>query len=91
MLMLVIPSCRSNQIEYKTIFVYPTLDFPDFPKIKDSIHLDQNFHAVAPDDTESEIMWDVVPHWWYKEMTRFKVYYEATRAEYNAYIMQYQD
>lgn len=89
--MLVIPSCRSNQIEYKTIFVYPTLNFPDFPKIKDSVHLDKNFHAVAPDDTESEIMWDVVPHWWYKEMTRFKVYYEATRAEYNAYIMQYQD
>ena len=90
--MLVIPSCQSNKIvEYKTIFVYPTLDFPDFPKIKNSIHLDQNFHTVTPDDTESEIMWDVVPHWWYKEMARFKVYYEATRAEYNAYIMQYKD
>lgn len=92
MLLPVIQSCQSNkQIEYKTVYLYPTLDFPQFPKIKDAIHLDNSFKVIQPGDNETEVMWDVVPHWWYKELVRFKIMYEATETEYRAYIAQYEE
>lgn len=83
--MLVMQSCRTSKVEYKTVYVYPTLTFPQMPLINDTVHLDATFHKVDEGDEETDVAWDLVPHWWYKELARFKVYYEATEEEYKAF------
>ena len=82
--MLVMSSCKSNQIEYKTIYATPELYFPQFPNPTNNvIAYDENFRKVT--DPETQIEYVLMPFWYYKLIVDYKVKVDEQKAKYEAF------
>ena len=77
-------SCKSNQIEYKTIYATPDLFFPTFPVPKGNVlPLDEDYKRVT--DNTKEIEYVVMPFWYYKLIVDYKVSVDEQKAKYEAF------
>lgn len=84
LLTLVMNSCKSNQIEYKTIYATPDLFFPTFPAPKGNVMpLDEDYKRVT--DNTKEIEYVVMPFWYYKLIVDYKVSVDEQKAKYEAF------
>lgn len=76
--------CKSNEIQYKTIYATPELYFPSYPAPKNNvIPLDENYKKVT--DNETEIEYVIMPFWYYKLIVDYKVSVDETKAKYEAF------
>lgn len=84
--MLVINSCRSNQVktEIKVVYVMPELIKPKYPEPKNNvIPCDKDFQKVTDEDIDIE--WVFMPFWYYKLIEKYKVYVDEQFAKYDAF------
>ena len=84
--MLVMTSCKSNQIktEVKTIYATPELNFPKYPNPSNNvIPYDADFKKVT--DAETNIEYVVMPFWYYKLIVDYKVKVDEQKAKYEAF------
>ena len=83
-LMLVMNSCKSNQVEYKTIYAIPELTFPKYPDPKNNvIPYDADFQKVTSPETQIEYV--LMPFWYYKLIVDYKVKVDEQKAKYEAF------
>jgi hypothetical protein len=76
--------CKSNEIQYKTIYATPELYFPSYPAPKNNvIPLDENYKKVT--DYETEIEYVIMPYWYYKLIEDYKVSIDEQKAKYEAF------
>lgn len=79
-------SCQSNKTktEYKTIYASPDLFFPTFPAPKNNVvPLDKNYKRVT--DYETEVVYVIMPYWYYQLITDYKTSVDETKAKYEAF------
>ena len=77
-------SCRSNEIQYKTIFATPELTFPKYPEPnKNVLPLDKDYKRVT--DNTKEIEYVIMPFWYYKLIVDYKVKVDEQKAKYEAF------
>jgi len=79
-------SCKSSEIktEYKTIYATPDLYFPTYPAPNGNVlPLDENYKRVTDDDTE--VVYVVMPYWYYKLITDYKAGVDEQKAKYEAF------
>ena len=90
LLMLVMSSCRSNQVqkETKVVYVMPELIKPKYPEPKNKvIPYDKDFQKVTDVDTEIEYV--VMPFWYYKLTVNYKVLVDEQFSKYEAFKERY--
>lgn len=88
--MLVMSSCRSNQVqtETKVVYVMPELIKPKYPEPKNKvIPYDKDFNKVTDVDTEIEYV--VMPFWYYKLTVNYKVLVDEQFSKYEAFKERY--
>jgi hypothetical protein len=77
-------SCRSNEIQYKTIFATPELTFPKYPEPnKNVLPLDKDYKRVT--DNTKEIEYVIMPFWYYKLIVDYKVKVDEQKVKYEAF------
>ena len=83
-LMLVMNSCRSNEIRYKTIYATPELYFPKYPEPNNNVlPLDKDYKRVT--DNTKEIEYVIMPFRYYKLIVDYKVKVDEQKAKYEAF------
>ena len=78
--------CKSNEIrtEYKTIYATPDLYFPSYPNPQNNVlPLDKDYKRVTDNDTE--VVYVIMPYWYYKMIKDYKVKVDETKAKYEAF------
>ena len=79
-------SCQSNKTktEYKTIYATPDLLFPVYPEPNNNVlPLDENYKMVK--DNTQEVVYVVMPFWYYKLIVDYKVKVDEQKAKYEAF------
>lgn len=81
-------SCRSSNTqqneEIKYISKAPVLYFPKFPDPKVIVPLNEDFKIVR--DEETDIMYDVIPHWYLLLILDYKLKVDEAKLYYDAFI-----
>lgn len=78
--------CKSNEVrtEYKTIYATPDLYFPSYPNPQNNIlPLDKDYKRVTDNDTE--VVYVIMPYWYYKMIKDYKVSVDEAKAKYEAF------
>ena len=78
--------CKSNEVrtEYKTIYATPDLYFPSYPNPQNNVlPLDKDYKRVTDNDTE--VVYVIMPYWYYKMIKDYKVGVDETKAKYEAF------
>ena len=77
-------SCKSSEVQYKTVYATPELYFPSYPNPQNNvIPYDENFKKVTSPETQIEYV--LMPFWYYKLIVDYKVKVDEQKAKYEAF------
>lgn len=80
-----IACCKTTPVE--TIYVYPELAFPVYPKPNNNVlPLDANGKIVKDNETEVENV--IMPLWYYKLIVNYKLENDVAKAKYEAFVSE---
>lgn len=91
--MLLMNSCESNNVVHETkyVHVYPQLYFPELKDPTDiCLPLDADYKVIRSlldeQGIEREVVWVMMPYWYYLQMADYKTDVRRAKAEYESFI-----